>query len=43
MRYAVRDGVFAVWVLRWQALSLGDIGGLLTRGAALARETGALR
>lgn len=39
MRYAVRDGLFAVWVLRWQALTLGDVDGLLQRGAALVRET----
>lgn len=42
MRYAVRDGVFAVWVLRRQALQLGDVDGLLARGTALARATGAL-
>ncbi|SEO75206.1 hypothetical protein [Trujillonella endophytica] len=43
MRYAVRDGVFAVWILRWRPLDLGDVPTLLWRGGALAREVGALR
>ncbi|MGY1773883.1 hypothetical protein [Blastococcus sp. SYSU D00813] len=42
MRYAVRDGVFAVWILRWRPLEAGDVATLLQRGAALAREVGAL-
>ncbi|RBY85390.1 hypothetical protein [Blastococcus sp. TF02A-26] len=42
MRYAVRDGVFAVWILRWRPGDLGDVAALLHRGTALARETGVL-
>ncbi len=42
MRYAVRDGVLAVWILRWRPLEPGDLATLLQRGAALAREVGAL-
>ncbi|MGY1807695.1 hypothetical protein ACI8AF_10020 [Blastococcus sp. SYSU D00669] len=42
MRYAVRDGILAVWVLRWRPLELGDVDGLLRRGTALARQVGAL-
>lgn len=42
MRYAVRDGVFAVWILRWRPLEPGDVATLLQRGTALAREVGAL-
>jgi hypothetical protein len=42
MRYAVRDGIFAVWILRWRPLDLGDVDALLGRGLEVARETGAL-
>ncbi|MGY1744021.1 hypothetical protein [Blastococcus sp. SYSU D00695] len=42
MRYAVRDGVFAVWVLRWRPLDVGDVTTLLQRGAEVARGIGVL-
>jgi hypothetical protein len=41
MRFAVRDGIFAVWILRWRPRDLGDLDVLLARGAEVAREAGA--
>jgi hypothetical protein len=42
LRYAVADGIFAVWVTRTGASGLGPVDALLGSGTALARCMGVL-